>query len=957
MRFGILGPMEILEDSGWVAVARPLRRAVLGYMLLHPRQVVSSDRLVRALWGDEEPVSARAQIHSAVWHLRRALRGCGLDDRLTSPAGGYRLDVRDDEVDAGVFATRTAEARAAADDGRLGPAAELFAAAEQLWRGEALGGAAGSYVPHARDRLDEERLAAREDHADVRLRLGQHPQMIGELTALAAEYPTRQRLTGLVMLALHRCGRSAEAAEAYRRLRARLADELGLDPSRELRELHAAVLRDDPALDTPRSRDGSTVGGPVHPIPAEPGAPAGHENGTRWVPRQLPVATRHFAGRTTELATLTGLIDAGEELSGTVVISAIDGTAGVGKTALAVYWAHRVAGRYPDGQLYANLRGFDPGGSPVRPGLVVRAFLDALGVPTHQLPASPEAQVGLYRTLLSDRRILVLLDNAYDADQVRPLLPGSSGCLVIVTSRNRLAGLVAAEGAHAVTLDLLAVGEARELLTRRIGRQRMEAEPAAVDEIIELCARLPLALTIAATNAVANPTFPLSTLAAQLRAARGGLDALDGGDPTMDTRAVFSWSYRTLTAAAARLFRLLGLHPGPDISTAAAASLAALPVREVRPLLAELTRAHLLTEPVAGRYAFHDLLRAYAGELTVEHDPEADRQAALHRMLDHYLHSARTASLCLNPERDSDAPDDPRAGVTAERLTDRAQATDWLLTEYPVVVGVARRAVDAGLGRYAWQLAWAVRPVLGRQTRWQDLADIENTALRAAMLLTDRQQQAYTHRNVGRAYFELGRYAEAREHLQQAIDLDLALGDATGEAVAHLNLAYIYEREGNYTEGTAMAQRALDRLLVEGADESWQAAALNALGWFALCQDRCEQTVEYCQRALAIYRRLGDDRFGEATSSDTLGYAHHHLGAYAEAVEAYHHAIALFREDGYGREEAETLTHLGETYHAIGDLTAAEQAWRQALSILDQLTPDADPIRGRVLSLLGPDAQ
>jgi hypothetical protein len=370
------------------------------------------------------------------------------------------------------------------------------------------------------------------------------------------------------------------------------------------------------------------------------------------VPRQLPVAARHFAGRAGALTVLAGLAAEAGGADGAgraMVISVIEGTAGIGKTALAVHFAHQVAGDFPDGQLYVNLRGFDPAGPPMTPGEAVHIFLDALGVRAGQLPASLDAQVGLYRSLLAGRRMLVLLDNARDAGQVRPLLPASPGCLVLVTSRSQLTGLAAAEGAMPLALDLLTGEEAKELLAARLGGDRLAADPAAAQELTGLCARLPLALAIAAARAATQPALPLADLAAELRDAGGRLDALDAGDAAASVRAVFSWSYQQLDAAAARMFRLLGLHPGPAIGTPAAASLAGLPPRPARTVLTELTRAHLLAEPAPGRFAFHDLLRAYAAERAQADEGGTERHAAVHRMLDHYLHTACPAALLIHP--------------------------------------------------------------------------------------------------------------------------------------------------------------------------------------------------------------------------------------------------------------------------------------------------------------------
>jgi hypothetical protein len=405
-----------------------------------------------------------------------------------------------------------------------------------------------------------------------------------------------------------------------------------------------------------------------------------------------------------------------------VVISALSGTAGVGKTTLAVHWAHRVSARFPGGQLYVNLQGFDPGGAALEPGEAVRGFLEALGVPVARIPADLPAQTGLYRSLLAGQRVLVVLDNARDVEQVRPLLPGSPGCLAIVTSRNHLTGLVATEGAYPLTLDLLPTADACDLLTRRLGSGRVASEPAAVDEIIAGCARLPLALTIAAARAATSPDFPLAVFATELHEATRVLDPFHGGDLATDVRAVFSWSYRALSAGAARLFRLLGLHPGPDIGLAAGASLAALQPAEARALLAELTRAHLLAEHAPGRYAFHDLLRSYAAEQAQARESQQERDAAVHRILDHYLHTAHRTAMLIEPHFDPLSLVPAQPGVVLGAAGTAEDAMAWLTAEHAALLAAVLLAADAGHGRHAWQLAWAVTTAFIRRGSWPDNA-------------------------------------------------------------------------------------------------------------------------------------------------------------------------------------------------------------------------------------------
>jgi tetratricopeptide (TPR) repeat protein len=672
----------------------------------------------------------------------------------------------------------------------------------------------------------------------------------------------------------------------------------------------------------------------------------------RAVPRQLPVAVQHFAGRTRELAVLKRLLRGRAETGGTVVISAIGGTAGIGKTVLAVYWAHQVADRFPDGQLYVNLRGFDPTGQVMEPAEAVRRFLDALGVAPQRLPADLDAQAALYRSKMAGRRMLVVLDNARDTSQVRPLLPGAPTCLVLVTSRNRLTGLVAADGAHPILLDLLAPAEARELLTRRLGTDRTTADPQAVEEIITRCARLPLALTIAAAHAATHPDLPLHTLAAELRDASGRLDALTTDDPATDVRAVFSWSYQNLTPGGARLFRLLGLHPGPDISTAAAASLAALPPLQTRRQLAELTRVSLLTEHTPGRYALHDLLRAYSADLAHTHDSAGQRRAAVGRMFDHYVHTADAAARLLDPARDliSLALTSSALGVTPEEMSDQGQALAWLTAEHPVLLAAVRQAAEVGSDIHTWHLAWTLSTFLDWQGHWRDLTTTWQTALPAAGRLDDPTAQALAYRYLAAADIRLGRYPDAHTHLGHALDLFAQAGDQAGQAFAHYGFSMLWERQGRPDQALGHVQQALTLCRAAG-HRSGEAYSLNGLGWYHALLGDHRQALTYCQQALTLLQELGE-RWEEANTWGSLGYAHHHLGHHTQAADCYQHALHLVRDLGDRYREAEILTHLGDTQHAAGDPTAAHTAWRHALGLLADLDhPDAEQVRSKLATL------
>jgi DNA-binding SARP family transcriptional activator len=526
MEFRILGNLEAEADGRLLPLHGSSVQRLLAILLLDANRVVPLSRLVEGLWDEDAPDTAVKQAQDAVGRLRRVLTASGASDAIVTDSAGYRIRVAADGLDAGLFEAEVAQAERAASDGRLAVAAELLRSALALWRGPFLAGMTGRVIESAATAWNERRYVVSEMYYDHQLALGRHREIAAELSGFTGDHPLREKPAGQLMVALYRCGRQADALALYDRTRRLLADEMGIDPGPELRQLHQRILRSDAAL---------TACPQIH---RERGNAARHA--PEAVPRQLPGAVRHFAGRREELEVLARLLDQVEDTVAAVVISAIDGMAGIGKTALALYWAHHVADRFPDGHLYVNLRGFDPSGSPVAPTEAIRGFLDALGVSPARIPAALAEQAAMYRSLLAGQRVLVVLDNAREVTQVRPLLPGSSGCLVVVTSRSQLTGLVVTEGASPLTLDLLADAEAQELLGRRIGLARTAAEPEATRELIELCGRLPLALSIVAARAAGQPRLPLTAFVTELKGARNRLDMLDVGDPAASVRTVIS---------------------------------------------------------------------------------------------------------------------------------------------------------------------------------------------------------------------------------------------------------------------------------------------------------------------------------------------------------------------------------------------------------------------------------
>jgi len=671
------------------------------------------------------------------------------------------------------------------------------------------------------------------------------------------------------------------------------------------------------------------------------------------VPRQLPASVPQFVGRERELAVLTGLLGQAGTRPPAAVISAIGGMAGVGKTALAIHFGHQAAGLFPDGQLYVNLAGFGPSGSPLAPGQAVRGFLDALGVGSEQVPAGLDGQAGLYRSLLSGRRVLVVLDNAADEEQVRPLLPGSPGCLAVVTSRRQLAGLAAAEGAPLITLDCLPQAEALQLLASRLGAERVAAELGAAGELVTLCAGLPLALAIVAARASVRPGIRLSALAAELADSQRRIDVLDAGEAAASVRAVFSWSLHSLTARAERMFALLGLHPGPDITIAAAASLVGIPPPQAAKALDELTEAHLIAEHSLGRYSMHDLLRAYAAEHSATTSDEPTRRAALARMLDHYLQTACAAAFLLNPSRPPVLVPPALSEVTPEHLGGQDQALAWLEAEHHALISAVTLAARSRTSDpCAWQLAWALADFLDWRGHWHEWATTARIGVVAATRLGDTAAQAASCRHLASACVKLADYDQAHARLTECLDLYRQLGDRSGEARVYQALGRVAGLQGRYADALRHGEQALD-VFRATTDLAGQAAALNSIGWYHILLGDAQQARGFCRQAIALCRQAGA-LAGQAHAWDSLGYAEHKLGRLDHATACYQHALNIFSDLGDRSDQAETLTRLGDAREAAADLAGAQDAWQQAAKILADLChPDADLLRAKIQQLSG----
>ncbi|MEN3356833.1 MAG: hypothetical protein V7637_815 [Mycobacteriales bacterium] len=944
----LLGDVRLTADGHAVDIGPARQRTLLAVLAVDAGQRVPIDTLIDRIWGEAPPAAAREGVYAYVARLRRVFTRAGLPNlRLRAGSGGYALEFDAEGVDLLRFQRLVADAREERD-GDEGRVATLDRALG-LYRGPALADLSGPWAARTRDLLAQQRLDAVLLWAALQMRLGRAGLVVGPLRELVGDHPLVEPLAARLIEALARDRRPAEALARYAATRGTLATALGIEPGAELRRLHQAILAGE--------LDGTAPGPPVPvpavvPGPAPAGAPAvapvaGHR------PAQLPRDAGGFIGRRAELDALdAALAEAGRDPAATV-ISTISGTAGVGKTALAVHWAHLVRARFPDGQLYVDLRGFGPGRRVVAPAEAIRGLLHGLGVPAARMPPDLDAQAALYRSVLADRRMLVLLDNARDAEQVRPLLPGAPGSLVVVTSRDRLSPLVA-DGAHPVDLDLLTATEARAVLVRRLGAERVAAEPAAAEQVIVRCARLPLALTIAAAR-VLQSGFPLATVAAELAEAQGRLEALAAGGPVGEVRAAFSWSYDALTPAAARMFRLIGPLPGPDVAVAAAASIADRPLPDAQRLLAELARASLVTEHAPGRYACHDLLRAYAADLSRAVDTEPERRAATGRLLDFYVRTACAADRLLKPYRDPPphlaAPAAASAPVEgcapAEVFAGHADAMAWLVAEHTVLLHALRQAVDGGFDASAWQLAWALDTFLFRRGHWHDLATAWRVAELAADRLGDTEAQVHARRRLGYGCTLTGRYADAYVHYQHALDHYVRTGQLVGQAFTHHNMATLRTQEGRHEEQLGHAQQALALFRAAGHDRGC-ALTLIQISWYHALSGNHGEALVHRRQALVVLQRLGD-RDTEAHTWDILGYAHQHLGDHAQAVDSYQHALALFNDAGDRYNKADTLSRVGDSWHAAGDLAAARAAWRQALDILTELDhPEAADVEAKL---------
>lgn len=886
------------------------------------------------LWNERLPPSATNVIQTHVKHLRRLLepnRPARAPSRVLQTVGDcYALNPELVEIDLARFQALVDAATKAHRSGDDALAATQLDRALTLWHGQPFADTPILRSQSLTASILEQKRDALVRYGEVMMAVGAADEAIRALEEAIDLQPLDEAACAQLIRACLAAGRRARAFDVYLQCRRRLADELGVDPGPELVATYQEL-----------------VGG---------SAPAGGDDkaAESWhvVPAQLPPDIPAFAGRLADLAELDAILDASDPhpTAGTAI--AIDGAAGIGKTALAVRWAHRHAHRFPDGQLHVDLRGFGATEAAVSTAEAVRGFLEAFAVPAHRIPTSLPSQIGLYRSLLTGRRVLVLLDNARDAEQVRPLLPGAPGCLTIVTSRRRLSSLVIREGVRLVTLGLLSPADSARLISHRLGERRTATEPAAVDTIIQLCARLPLALAIVAARAAARPGFPLAAIADELDRRRRGLDAFTGSDHAADLPAAFEWSYQRLSPESAALFRVLGLHPGPDIETTAAANLADQHPSDTARLLSELTDLNLLTEHTPGRYRMHDLLHTYAAGLAETHLDAPARRASFHRLLDFYTHTAHAAAVLIGPHRDP--IDLPVATPNAPQpIPDEPRAWAWFDAERKVLLTILARAASGGFDTHAWQLTWALFNVLLRQGHWHDLESSNETALAAARRLGNLAAQAYARRTLNSVLVHLGRFPEASEHLSAALRIYTDLDHRVGLAHTHADLDRLHSWQDRPAEALPHALTALE-LYRSAGHLAGQASVLNSAGWNLALLGRHEEALDYARRAMTLCEQAGD-RHGQAATWDTIGYAEHNLGDLPAATRSYELALQLFHELGDLYSQSVTLIHLAEIHETTGDHPRARSTWQQALDILTRLDHhDAEHARNRLRAITDP---
>ncbi|MFC7025648.1 BTAD domain-containing putative transcriptional regulator [Promicromonospora thailandica] len=920
-----------------VPAGSPQQKALLAMLLLHAGRVTGTDELAAALWDDEPPRGASGTLRTYVSRLRHLLHGT--DATVETVSGGYALRTAPASVDVARFEALLSQGRRLGRAADLGGALAALTDALALWRGDGLDGVPGTYAANQRVRLQEERLAAITLRLATMLDTG--GAVVAELTTMVEAHPYREDIRALLMRALYRDGRQADAIEVYQAGARLLADELGLDPGPALRDMYQRILVSDPGLVlTEPGQGGATTG---HGAPGTQGAPLVR-------PAQLPADRHDFFGRQQELAWADALLD----VEGAPTSAVISGMGGVGKSSLAIHWAHQNAGAFPDGQLYVDLRGFDHTQSPLDPDEALVRILESLGVRSDHVPDGLDARAALYRSTVAGRRVLVLLDNARDAAQVRPLLPGTSGSLALITSRDRLAAL-RVTGTAAVHLDTFGDADAGALLSRWVGPERVDADPTSLAAIVDATAGLPLALAVVGARLRDAPGVPLSAVASELRSAREVLDVLGDTDPAVDIRAVLSWSCTNLDPETLRaLCQLAALPEAPFDAPAARSAMG----RQDLTALETLTRASLLVQTGWHQYALHDLVRAYAGELAAESSEV--RQGAIDRAMDHYIGSANEATVLLEPIRVPLDLISPAPGAEIVRPVDAAAALVWFGEHRGALQAAVETALAEGLDERVWQLAWCLATYLHRAEYWSDAIALWRVGLAAAERSGHVVGQARAHQGLGVALGVQtglgppGPYTpgsshdiahSARTHLEEAVRLYLSEGRQTAAAWVLVSLGS-YNDEYSEQGVTTMA---LERAIELSDEPSLQALALNNLAVHYMTLGDAVHALATARAALARLATT-DDALAVAHATDTLGIVQLAAGQVRDAAVSFRTAAVAFGEARDLKYQGASLANLGDAHAVAGDAAAAAAVRAEALALLDGTS---DPVADRLRRLLG----
>ena len=908
----MLGPFGVLADGKPLDVSAGRSSALLAVLAMSAGKVVSIERLADMVWGEDLPANARRSVQTYVTRLRSVLGA----DTISTSGAGYVLNIDEDDVDALRFLRLL-------DRADRDPATERQRVTDalELWRGNPLEGVQSAWLAdYERPRLLERYLSGLERRIDLDIDAGRAAELVAEVRDVAGQHPLRESLWARLIVVLDRSGRQAEALECYETIRSRIAGELGVDPGPELQRIYADLLH------------GTTYESPERPAPVR-GEPE------RFVPRQLPADIEGFTGRGEALASLDALVEEVDDVADLaeqpVVITALHGAGGIGKTTLAVHWAHRVADRFPDGQLYLNLRGFGPG-DPMAPAEALEVLLRGLGVPGDQVPADVDARSALLRTVLADRRVLMLLDNARDAEQVRPLLPGGGGVLVIVTSRSQLRGLAAREGAGRVAVDTLSLSDATDLLAAGLEGQRVAYDSESLAELAHLCGCLPLALAVAVERAGRHPDSELADLIVELRDEHERLDALDtGDDPLTSVRAVFSWSYQALDEDTAELFRLLGRYLGTDFSLSAVAALGGFTTAQARRRLDALTDVNLLRRSRHGRYTMHDLLRTYASELHEE--VQSGDDAAIRRLLSWYVHSTANANTMLSSDRNPRFMDmgEPEPGIVPLSFADSRQARDWFDVEWLTLTRVVSYAVEHGQPVTAYRLVNKLYGYLEAHRPPGEAVGLQEAGRDAAAAAGHRVNEGFLTNQLGISHGRLGDFERCIDYLERAKQLFQSEHHLGGEQMVLINLGIAYRSTGQFDEALRNLERAYELRLSEeqGGDV---ATVLVNISRLHLDARRPAQAVDSAVAAVEGLQGSGR-RESEAVALETLGMAYAAQQEFGRAEDCFRQALEVHRDLGLRWREAVTLAHLGRIQRDTDRRGAARATWHEALAILDEI--------------------